>query len=417
MRISRLTKATVLVATMLVAFPVFAAKGGNGGGNGDGGGKPGDDHPPPPQPQPTSCPGDFPAFAYAVEIIAKIRGNRFHTVRSDLKVSNADGSCEMIVHSVATAVTYDDLTFDFDSDWGKYRIAYNYQSDDTDTEETGGRPNIRVLEFSVSDDQGDTKIDQALPLEIHKIYRFSGSNVGGMDLSGGALVFSESERFIGEVYRIKIIESVGDCISNLGPEPDDSCAGPVAFQSSTPENPNTIAAVFPRWGVDTSRIYFHYHGYGLDGNGTVLAFIDRSGPSWSAPGAVTDYGNDGGDFFHSTVALWDHDGSGPSEVVTVTVGGDDGTLQILDIGDGCTAVASATSPCLDQGLATIVPVQTNAPHGRWTSHTTIDTEKPNLLFFDKNNNTINELDPVSGIDTEIIGVLRWTTWWWFDPVD
>ena len=82
------------------------------------------------------------------------------------------------------------MTFNFDSGSGLYRIAYNYQSDDTDTEETGARPNIRVLEFSVSDDQGDTKIDQALPLEIHKIYRFSGTAIVGMDLSGDSLVFT-----------------------------------------------------------------------------------------------------------------------------------------------------------------------------------------------------------------------------------
>ncbi len=50
----------------------------------------------------TSCPGDFPAFAYAVEIINK----RGHTERSDLMVSNADGSCEVLVHSVMTADFY-----------------------------------------------------------------------------------------------------------------------------------------------------------------------------------------------------------------------------------------------------------------------------------------------------------------------
>ena len=81
----------------------------------------GDDPPPPEQ---TSCPGDFPAFAYAVEIINK----RGHTERSDLMVSNADGSCEVLVHSVTTADTYDHLTFNFDSDSGKYRIAYNKEA-------------------------------------------------------------------------------------------------------------------------------------------------------------------------------------------------------------------------------------------------------------------------------------------------
>ena len=145
------------------------------------GGKHGPGHPhcagenPPPEPESSSCPGVFPAFAYAAET----RNRRGHTVQSDLKVSNADGSCSVIVHSVSTEHTYDDLTFNFDSMSGRYRIAYNYEFDESDPKRGPGRPNIRIMEFSVSPEQDETKINEALPLSIYKIYRITGDGTGG----------------------------------------------------------------------------------------------------------------------------------------------------------------------------------------------------------------------------------------------
>ena len=301
--------------------------------------------PPPPPPESSSCPGDFPAFAYAFETVKKGRG---HTIRSDIMVSNADASCEILVHSVSTADYYSDLDFSYDSSSGLYRIAYNYESDESDTRNTGARPNIRVLQFTASPDQGETKIDQSLPLQTHKIFLYSGGSTAGKSIDanvilGNKMVFALAECWEDGTWHndpvlggcdatIRVIEDISACIASLGSEPDESCAA-LAFENFGQHATN------PRWGLDTNRIYFRYSTPATPDADVHLGVLDRPAPgiAWSAPGVVRTYpGNQDRDVNGSS-AVWDF-GLGPQEVLLNYVEPD---LQILEIRDGCTAAASA----------------------------------------------------------------------------
>jgi hypothetical protein len=411
---NKLCYLSVLLLTLLVMpFASFAHCEGKHTGNHPhcpGGGEP---------PDSASCPGDFPAFAYAVEITNK----RGHTERSDLKVSNSDGSCEVQVHSVTTADFYSELNFNFDNNSDLYRIAYIYPSDEADTRNTGNRPNIRILEFSVSSDLGETKIDQVLPLEPKKIYRYSGNSsagrgIIGLDLSGNSLVFGleygiqdgpkrDPDPLAGWYDSIIVIENISDCIANSGPEPDDRCAQ-IVFSNIVNQT-----ALNPRWGIDTNRIYFQ-HGWDSPWSDRGYALIDRvdSDSPWSAPGALYRPSVDGGNFSGRSEAVWNYDGSGPRVVMNAVI---DGILQIHDIDSGCNALSSASQSCLFQGSATLVATYPSQTHlGKWTSHTLLGPG-PNLLFKDSDINSILEFDPDTATETVIIGGLPRNTW--FDPVD
>jgi hypothetical protein len=375
--------------------------------------------PPPPPPELNSCPGDFPAFAYAFETTKKGRG---HTSRSDVMVSNADASCEILVHSVSTTDYYSDLDFSYDSSSGLYRIAYNYESDESDTRNTGARPNIRVLQFTVSPDQSGTKIDQSLPLQLHKIFLYSGRSTAGESISanvilGNKLVFALTECWEDGTWRgdpvlggcdntIRTIEDVSGCIAaNLGSEPDESCAE-LAFENIGQK------ANYPRWGLDTNRIYFRYSTT----NGDIdLGVLDRPAPgiAWSAPGVVRSYPHNQDRDQNGSSAVWDF-GLGPQEVLLNYVKPE---LQILEISDACTAAVSGAISCETQELATVVDLGDDFPllssRGKWTHHISISPDEgPNIMH--GNDGSIYEFDPDLLRETELLNNF---SGYYFDPVD
>ena len=369
----------------------------------------------PPPPPPESCAGDFPAFAYAFETTKKGRG---HTIRSDVMVSNADASCEILVHSVSTADYYSDLDFSYDSSSGLYRIAYNYESDESDTRNTGARPNIRVLQFTVSPEQGETKIDQDLPLQTHKIFLYSGRSTAGESISanvilGNKMVFALTEcwedgtwhndPFLGGCdATIRVIEDISACIDGLGSEPDESCAE-LAFENIGQK------ANYPRWGLDTNRIYFRYST--TDGD-IDLGVLDRPAPgiAWSAPGVVRSYPHNQDTDQNGSSAVWDF-GLGPQEVLLNYVEPD---LQILEINNACTAAISGIESCEDQGLATVVESFPNvSSRGKWTYHISISPDEgPNIMH--GNDGSIYEFDPDQLRETELLNNF---SGYYFDPVD
>lgn len=371
----------------------------------------------PPPPTASSCPGDFPAFAYAVKRVDK----RGRTVGSDLRLSNADGSCQVLIHSESSTRRYDYLTFSFDSVPGIYRIAYKYEWDEADTRETGFRPNVRVMQFTASTADGITTIADALPLQAHKVYRYSGNSsagrgILGTDLIGASLVFSEEHGFeVGTqgdprtdwYASIKIIEDVGACIATYGPEPDDHCAA-AAFEPSVNQR-----ATLPTWGLDTKRILFTYDASSPRDSDVALAVIDREGVGlpWSAPGLAWRYGElqytDSYAVHHGFPAVWE-DASGPRTVVNSRF---DGTLRILHLTDSCTAVNSMVESCLTLGLASAIgPAYDAPPRGDWfTMNTTIDAG-PNLIFIDWTTHSIGEFDPHSRTEVSIIDNVQNLTW-------
>jgi len=378
--------------------------------------------PPPPPPAAASCPGDFPAFAYALEITDK----RGQTERLDLYLANSDGSCQILLdsppHTRKFGASYDDLNFLFDSASGFYRIAYKYNGDEADTKDTGARPNIRVMQFSVSTDAGETTIDQALPLDVHKIYRYSRNSTSGRALRdnqmrGNSLVFTleygESYGSPGDPHNnwfdeIWVIEDIGDCIANYSPEPDENCAE-LAFAPG----PN-LQSDHAVWGLDTTRIYFRHDWSSIKNENLALGILDRSGPGspWSAPGAVSIESDDGPGFLDGDPVLLDY-GIGPREVLNQSA---NGVLQFLEIGSDCTAANTSTLSCLTQGTASVVSTfPSQAQAGKWTTHGSIDAG-PNLLYHDRVANSIREFDPDTKTSVEIIGdspggVVS------FDPVD
>lgn len=374
----------------------------------------GDQEPPPPQP--SRCPGDFPAFAYAFETTNK----RGHTIRSDVMVSNADASCEILVHSVSTADYYSDLDFSYDSSSGLYRIAYNYEGDESDTRKTGARPNIRILQFTVSPDQGETKIDQSLPLQAHKIFLYSGRSTAGESLDanvilGNKMVFSltecwedgtwHDEPFGGCDHTIQTIEDISACIANLGSVPDESCAE-MAFENIGHK------AYFPRWGLDTNRIYFRYSTPDTAAANVDLGVLDRLAPgiTWSAPGVVRSYPHNQDRDVNGSSAVWDF-GLGPQEVLLNYV---EPELQILEISDACTAAVSGVISCEEQGLATVVESYPSVrSRGKWTHHISISPDEgPNIMH--GNGTSLLEFDPDLIRETELLNNLPA---FYFDPVD
>jgi hypothetical protein len=323
------------------------------------------------------------------------------------------------VHSVSTADFYDDLAFNFDANAGLYRIAYNYERDESDTKQTGARPNIRVLQFSTSPDGAKTNIDQTLPLEVHKIYRYSGNSTSGrgiigLDLTGSSLVFGFEEGFATGTKRnpsndwfdsIQVIEDINDCISNQGPEPDDRCAT-LAFAQAA-----NLVALLPTWGLDSNRIYFLYDSTAPRDSDVAVGIIDRVQGQWTAPGSLQKSSEGGPESGQGRAGLWDQGNSGPREVVSWTV---NSKLEISAVDGNCTAAGAVTSSCwANAQVVRVLEDPDQTVEGRWTTHITIDSNPPNLLIL--RDNAIWEYDPDSTVEAVILENLPGNTW--FDPVD
>jgi len=416
LRLSTLSLA-VAIAVLALAYanPSFAGKDKNcvppepihpsckdDGGGGD---------PPDPGPPP-GCPGDFPAFAYTVEIT----DNRGRTERRDLYLSNSVGKCQMLIdsipHSRKFRASYDDLDFHYDDDSGVYRIAYNYDDDEANIREPIARPNIRIMQFkTITNDAGETTIDDDYwPLEVHKLYRYSGDGsasggIYGNDMLGNSLVFSvkygytlpdKPHPYTDWYYEIRVIENISDCIKNWGPEPDEQCAERV-FATDVPDS----RAIFPRWGLTTNRIYFD-HCWWCDGvPSPALGILDRNEPGspWSAPGAVSIEDVDGLGFGGGSPALYEYGGS----IEVLNQLDVDGKLHFLEIGIQCTAASAIDNSCVWHKSAVPVmwfPSQRQA--GKWTTHRAIDPQRPNpnLMYFDSGTNSIFEFDPDSAPDPD-----------------
>ena len=144
---------------------------------------------------------------------------------------------------------------------------------------------------------------------------------------------------------IQTIEDISSCIASLSSVPDESCAE-VAFENIGHK------AHFPRWGLDTNRIYFRYSTPDTATDNVDLGVLDRSAPgaAWSAPGVVRSYPHNQDRDQNGSSTVWDF-GLGPQEVLLHYV---EPELQILEISDDCTAAVSGTISCEDQGFATVV---------------------------------------------------------------
>ena len=463
MNILRLPTLSLAVAIAVLALayanPSFAGKKCDADPNhpsckDDGGG--GD----PPDSEIRSCPGDFPAFAYAVEITDK--GG--HTERLDLYLSNAEGTCQVLIHSTPHSrkfrASYDDLDFHMvrDDDGSEiYRVAYNYDDDEANIREPIARPNIRVMEFKtgivlegdVGDGEtiGETKIVEDLPLAVvHKLYRYSddrflgattaSGRLCGNDMLGNSLVFSvaygytlpgKPQPHTDWYYEIRVIENISECIDELqgGLEPDESCSELVFSSHPIADS----RALLPRWGLDTNRIYFD-HCWWCDGEPSpALGILDRgSDYPWPPPGAVSIEIQDGIGLRGGSPAYYDYyGGEEPVEVEVLNQLGADGVLHFLEIGVGCTAISASGDSCMNLTSAWVVtefPVPPLPHAGKWTTHGIIDEgPNPNLMYFDSDTNSIFEFDPDSGLDPNpetgnprvIKGILDNVVW--LDPVD
>ena len=162
-----LTRATVLVVTMLLAFPVFAAKGGNkgkpGGGGDDGG---------------SNCPSGalFPALIYPVDSAAG-NGTR------DLVVASSDGCVEL---AVELGIQFGGARLKYDKVTGSGYYAWS------ENVYPGNPPGtIRRRDFTVTDGS------MTLNLSSDDLYQGAGY-LNSFDLQGNLLAVVDQDQQSGE---------------------------------------------------------------------------------------------------------------------------------------------------------------------------------------------------------------------------
>lgn len=308
---------------------------------GKGGGKP------PPDPEPpveTSCydyESAFPSFAYAVQTSGR-KGNTGY----DIFLSNADGDCSILIHTTGYKGNNFELAY---SQSGNNGVITWKQS----TNENAGRKDpsvnwdqIKVLRFTASNKEMTT----SLPLALGAVANSGADGITykAIDLSsdGNTIVVSYADASDNSVRLIDI----SNCSSN--------CSLGAPLYSHLRDFASSMRGL--SFNAAANRIYFssRYNSNNMN----FVAFIEKSGTTWSLPRMVTtdtngSYGANVAYFLELDVASFDF-GYGLKDAVAVQVNKSQDAVvgptfytQLINVGS-CSTVGSGD--CVSSGDSVIV---------------------------------------------------------------
>jgi len=311
--------------------------------SGKGGGKPGGEDPPPAIVSCADKGSAFPAFAYT-----KLQQGRKGSSGYDFFLSNADADCAVLIHT--SEYKGNDLEFSYSQNGNDGVLIWRQ-----DNNEYAGRKDadknfdrIKMIRFQTSAKEVTslplTSTTVAVTTADHNSFRY-------IDLSadGNRIAVSVGNNDAGgnTINSIREIDVFG-CSSN--------CAISSALYSH--DEFLFLGLSYSSFG---DRIYYSskFRNSSTDvlAGQNYLAFIEKSGISWTSPRYITIEGNglhgDVGYFRLPDVAITDL-GDGPTEVLAFgfsTALVSTLTLQIIDVGT-CSAIGSGD--CLSSGESSIV---------------------------------------------------------------
>jgi len=356
MRIS-LTRTTVLVVTMLLAFPAFAAKGGNGGG------KPGGD-PPPPPPAGNECAGDefgaFPAAAFTRHILGGRRGRE--EVGTTIFLANAKGDCSIPIYA-SSGGRINPIAYVQSGDSGRIIWAQNHK-DDIGRKEPR-LPVIKMVDFTVVNKE--VALDP--PLAATTVTTFQAASIHGLVLSADQnTIFYATEEsdpigWLDKLNSIDISTCTSDCTPVVHMEFQNEGVGSVALNPAG------------------DRVYMSSHDRVNDVNSIFFAEIQSGGVLSPLKDVVTDTDNPylGAGFPEIHVAAWDADNDGDSEEVMAFSYSFDGP-RTTDIVDLSNCPVAGTGSCMANGDISIL--RSGIEGGGWFTLFPTDPSDlaPNLLM-------------------------------------
>lgn len=251
-----LTRATVLVVTMLLAFPVFAAKGGNNGkpgGGGDDGG--------------ANCDTDalFPALIYP-EDSADGNGTR------DLVVASSDG-CVQITVELGIQLGGARLKYDETTRSGYYAWSENVFP---------GNPPGTIWRRNFTVPQGSQTLELASPYDLYKGVGYLSS----FELQGDLLAVVDQQSESGE--QTLLVIDLSTCDGGLLCDGSDAVSvyAPSAIGVSCLQDIGAIVDCFrPESGLtmalDGTVIYFDVQGQDSNGGRVYgIARVTRGTKGW-----------------------------------------------------------------------------------------------------------------------------------------
>ena len=307
----------------------------------------------------TSCtdsPSEFPAFAYI-----ELKRSGGPILGFDMYLSNADGDCSVLLHSIQAEESEIDLNYRQIGDLGI--VAWRQWGDEFASGQKGRQSGdakyhdvIRVIRFEIS----GKELTTALPLTPDTVANSGNRWLGfdSIDLSadGSKIVIYHFDA-LSRADEDVVVQTIREMdISNCSSD----CSQAVIYASTDFENFHNVS-----YGLTENRIYFSggIHGAGDPRVGQgYIAFLDYQDGAWLGPRELTFEGNGyyGGDFSGSgtfrdiDVAAVDLGSGSPSEAVAYTFLNVETNKLDVHVIDAATCSVFGTGDCLSAGESDFV---------------------------------------------------------------